>query len=232
MSDYSSSQTVAYWSEKTGDLTLADRLAWIDVLRRNLKAGRRQLSILDAGTGTGFMAHFLTELRHNVTGVDQSEAMLAVARERTVTGKGKGSVTFLPGDVTQLAPEDGQYDAIVARYVLSELADPAAALGRWFSLLNDNGVLFIVEDDGSDAENLANKQRIEKVNGVAGKWSGVAAEPIAAAVAEAGFHNIRVGKLAGQLMQNGQRLWQKYSLPYLTVRAEKPPAGISLDVVN
>src|SRR5262245_9423365 len=54
----------------------AERRAWLAALRE--LSPPAPADVLDAGTGTGFLAWLLAELGHRVTGVDLAEAMLAV----------------------------------------------------------------------------------------------------------------------------------------------------------
>lgn len=76
-----------------------------------LEALRRVVSdlppckVLDVGGGTGFIAR---HLRGEVVGLDQSEAMLKVARERVP------NATFVPGDALGLPFSDASFDRAFA----------------------------------------------------------------------------------------------------------------------
>ena len=67
---------------------------------------------LDVACGTGFMTR---HLRGEVTGLDQSEAMLEVAREQ-VPG-----ATFVKGDALELPFEDGAFERLFASYFYCHL---------------------------------------------------------------------------------------------------------------
>ena len=76
-------------------------------------AGR---TVLDVGTGTGRAAILLTRAGAQVTGVDASEEMLAVARKRSAD---EGlSVSFQPGDAHKLTFADRSFDVAVSLRVL------------------------------------------------------------------------------------------------------------------
>jgi 2-polyprenyl-3-methyl-5-hydroxy-6-metoxy-1,4-benzoquinol methylase len=76
-------------------------------------AGR---TILDVGTGTGRAAIALARRGAIVTGVDASDEMLRIARERT---KSTGlAVEFHTGDAHDLAFSDGSFDIVVCLRVL------------------------------------------------------------------------------------------------------------------
>ncbi len=68
---------------------------------RPLPAGSAALTIADMGCGTGFASLLLAELGHAVTGLDQGDNMLALARQKAAARK--LNVAFVQGDV--MAPE-------------------------------------------------------------------------------------------------------------------------------
>ena len=70
---------------------------------------------LDVACGTGFMTR---RLRGQVTGLDQSEAMLEVAREQ-VPG-----ATFVQGDALDLPFEDGAFERLFTSYFYCHLEEP------------------------------------------------------------------------------------------------------------
>ncbi len=68
-----------YYDSFTGNVDYRRRAAFLDARLRGF--GRRGL-ILDAGCGTGELSRLLLETGYDVIGVDVSESMLAVAREK------------------------------------------------------------------------------------------------------------------------------------------------------
>jgi 2-polyprenyl-3-methyl-5-hydroxy-6-metoxy-1,4-benzoquinol methylase len=80
--------------------------------------GRR---ILDVGTGTGRAAVLFARGGAQVTGVDASEEMLKVARQRAA-GEGL-TIRFLPGDAHALAFPDQSFDVVVSLRVLMHTPD-------------------------------------------------------------------------------------------------------------
>jgi ubiquinone/menaquinone biosynthesis C-methylase UbiE len=69
---------------------------------------------LDVACGTGFMTR---HLRGEVTGLDQSESMLAIARRHVPGAK------FVRGDALALPFPDGSFDRIFASYFYCHLED-------------------------------------------------------------------------------------------------------------
>lgn len=103
--------------------------------------------VLDAGCGTGFCARLLAADGHRVIGVDTSEGMLAVARERAP------GLRFVVGDAGAL-DGFGPVDLVVTRNVLWTLPDPAAALRSWAGVLRPGGAVVVSDarwGAGSDA---------------------------------------------------------------------------------
>ncbi len=78
------------------------------LLRRQLDLRPGQ-QVLDVGCGTGWFTRRLAQGGLQMTGLDVSEAMLAVARQRTPQG-----ITWLQGDAAQLPFADRSFDHVVA----------------------------------------------------------------------------------------------------------------------
>jgi len=95
--------------------------------------------VLDVGTGSGFVAHLLAARGHRVTGIDLSDGMLEQARSHG------GTAEFVPGDAVDPPFGPESFDAVVNRYVLWTLRDPAAAVRNWRRLLRPGGRLAVVD---------------------------------------------------------------------------------------
>ena len=72
--------------------------------------------VLDVGTGTGRAALLLAKAGANVTGVDASEQMLAIARERAQAAG--GSIRFLQRDAHALEFADRSFEVAISLRVL------------------------------------------------------------------------------------------------------------------
>ena len=78
-------------------------------------------SILDVGTGTGRAALLFARAGADVTGVDASEQMLAIARRRAA--EEHLAVRFVSGDAHTLEFGDRSFDVVISLRVLMHAAD-------------------------------------------------------------------------------------------------------------
>lgn len=111
---------------------------WLEELESHLPQ-KRDLRILDAGTGTGFFAILLAGCGHRVEGIDLTSAMLeeaaAVARERDL------DISFRQMDAQNLSYEDESFDAVISRNLTWTLPDSEQAYREWFRVLKPGGIL-------------------------------------------------------------------------------------------
>jgi GrpB-like predicted nucleotidyltransferase (UPF0157 family)/SAM-dependent methyltransferase len=136
------SKAYAEHAEKSVTNALYDRPAIID-----LAGDVRGKRVLDVGCAAGHLTALLAERGADVLGIDASEAMVAVAREKF------GDVArFEVSDVTRpLDVEDGSIDVITASLVLHYLKDWDATLAEFRRVLKPGGVLvFSVHHPGED----------------------------------------------------------------------------------
>ncbi len=122
----------------------AEKQAWLNMLQREIgdANGRKTL---DLASGTGEISHLLHDYGLQVTGLDWSDAMLEIARQKA---KDRGSnIKFLTGDAESTREPEGSYDLIVNRHLVWTLVDPKAAFIHWHSLLKEGGILLIIDGD-------------------------------------------------------------------------------------
>jgi phosphatidylethanolamine/phosphatidyl-N-methylethanolamine N-methyltransferase len=126
-------------------------------------------SILEIGVGTGLLLpHYPPKAR--VVGVDVSEDMLVLAREK-IAKHNLTNTTVQLSDGESLPFADGEFDCVVLPYVISVTPNPTALLNQAIRLCSKQGHVIIVNHfSGSKTWAL-----LEKV-----------AEPIAAKI---GFHS-------------------------------------------
>ena len=94
-------------------------------------------TVLDAGCGTGRYSTMLADRGHEVIGVDQSGAMLDIARKKLP------SADFRGGDLTALPLPGCSVDAVVCALALVHVPDVASALREFARVLRPGGRLII-----------------------------------------------------------------------------------------
>src|SRR5262249_10346650 len=98
------------------------------------------MRVLDVGSGAGDVALLVAELvgpGGHVVGVDMDADILDVARSR-VQVAGWTNVTFVSGDI-RTAPLEGQFDAVVGRFVLPFVANRVELLQTCMARLRQHG---------------------------------------------------------------------------------------------
>jgi SAM-dependent methyltransferase len=103
--------------------------------------------VLDVGPGPGFLARDMAAIvgpSGVVSGIDQSEPMVAMARERCSE---QDWVDIQIGEATDLPYQDGVFDAAVSTQVYEYVEDVDAALIELYRVLRPGGRAFIVDTD-------------------------------------------------------------------------------------
>jgi ubiquinone/menaquinone biosynthesis C-methylase UbiE len=138
---------------------------WYDALQKmnrgysdhlRLSAERLQAGpgakLLDLCCGTGLSTEALRSVYPGarIDGVDASEGMLEVARNRQLDPP----VDFVLADVMELTPDQlqGPYDAILMAYGIRNMPDPDAALARLMPLLKPGGAVCFHEYSVADSK--------------------------------------------------------------------------------
>jgi len=117
------------------------RAAWADLLLPVMPAAPAR--VLDLGCGTGSLAVLLAQAGHEVTGIDTSAQMLALARAKAAAA-GVG-VDLAHGDAADPPLRPSSVDVVLCRHVLWSLDDRDAVLANWTRLLRPGGRLVLVE---------------------------------------------------------------------------------------
>ncbi|MEU6995355.1 methyltransferase domain-containing protein [Streptomyces sp. NPDC046465] len=130
----------------------ADMVAQRRHLRRQLGV-RAGSTLLDVGCGPGYL---LSELREDtgptgrVCGIDISESMLALARERcadATASAARGAVDLRTGRAESIPFPDATFDAAVAVQVYEYVEDIGRALDELFRVLRPGGRAVVLDTD-------------------------------------------------------------------------------------
>ena len=120
--------------------------------------------VLDVGPGPGFLATNMAAIvgpSGVISGVDQSEPMVALARERCAD---QDWVDIQIGEATDLPYQSGIFDAAVSTQVYEYVEDVGAALSELCRVLRPGGRAFIVDTDWSSIVwNNGDASRMQRV---------------------------------------------------------------------
>jgi SAM-dependent methyltransferase len=100
--------------------------------------------VLDIATGPGYIAEAFAHKVREVVGVDLTEAMLSIARERT-SARGLQNISFRLADANQLPFSASEFDVIVTRFSLHHFQTPLRALLEMARVCTAEGKV-VVED--------------------------------------------------------------------------------------
>jgi len=104
-------------------------------------------SYLDVGCGTGDIA--LEILRQSpssrVIGIDPSEGMLVLGREKVQAAGLTGAISLEKGDVLNLRFEDDSFDGAITSFCIRNVTDRRRALAEIFRVVRPGGLFVIVE---------------------------------------------------------------------------------------
>lgn len=106
--------------------------------------------ILDVGCGSGWLSEYFARLGYEVTGIDISDDLIRMARERVesvpynLDHETSLSCSFLTHDI-EIAPLDEKFDAVICYDSLHHLLDERAVFRHLAAMLDVGGLLFILE---------------------------------------------------------------------------------------
>ncbi len=100
---------------------------------------RVQGNVLDVACGTGDMAVSLVERGCTVTGIDLSEEMLSIARQKAPM------VTFMIADAEHLPFPDASFDAVTCAFGVRNFVHLEQGLNEMLRVLKPGGQLVIIE---------------------------------------------------------------------------------------
>ncbi|WP_410616639.1 class I SAM-dependent methyltransferase [Amycolatopsis sp. lyj-109] len=139
-----------YWDRKSpkydAEMGVWDRRLFGD--SREWACGRATGEVLEVAAGTGLnFPHYPAEV--TLTGLDLSEGMLAIARDRA-RGLGR-PVTLREGDAHRLPFAEASFDTVLCTFGLCAIPDPAAAVGEMVRVLRPGGRLILVDHVASSS---------------------------------------------------------------------------------
>ena len=150
------SRVQSYWTKRAHNFNIVRKNElnssiserWREEIVHFLPEGK-VLQILDVGTGTGYFAILLSQIGHQVTGIDLTDAMLKEARDNAALYQ--VHPTFQQMDAQKLAFLDQSFDVVISRNLTWTLPDPESAYREWMRVLKKGGT-FAIHDIMSPRE--------------------------------------------------------------------------------
>jgi demethylmenaquinone methyltransferase/2-methoxy-6-polyprenyl-1,4-benzoquinol methylase len=106
--------------------------------------------VLDVACGTGDLSRLFADSgAARVTGLDYTEEMLVVAREKRGQSVGRVAreIDYIRGDAQALPFADASFDVVSIAFGIRNVQDPAKAVGEFFRVLRPGGRLVVLEFD-------------------------------------------------------------------------------------
>lgn len=144
------------------------------------------MSVADIGCGTGYLTKALAVRVAQVTGVDASTEMLAIAR-REMAQANLTHVELVNAEATHLPFPDGRFDLVFASLLLHHISDPVEVLTEFHRVLRTGGRVAIIDVK----EHKHHWVKTEKHD----LWLGFSRAELAEWFQEAGFKEERIQDL-------------------------------------
>lgn len=113
------------------------KLRWIQKKIKALGFGR-EATILDVGCGAGFLSNELAKEGYVITGLDQSDESLRVARRHDMTK----SVQYINGNAYSLPFMDDHFDIVISVDFLEHIENPQRVIQEISRVLKPGGLFF------------------------------------------------------------------------------------------
>lgn len=139
-------QDAVQWDEHPSKVKMATDAAAAILREVTLTA---DMEVMDFGCGTGLLGLQLLPQVKSLTGVDSSQGMLTVLRNKIKTlGLANVRTQFL--DLASGERPVGRYHLIVSSMTLHHVPDTAALFTEWFDLLHPGGQVAFADLDAED----------------------------------------------------------------------------------
>jgi ubiquinone/menaquinone biosynthesis C-methylase UbiE len=142
MEDTRMIEASTFWDRKADSYAaqpIADQIAYETKLAETQRRLRPDMDVLEFGCGTGSTAIIHAPFVRQITAIDFSARMIAIARAKAAAA-GIINVSFEQADITDLPPSADAYDAVLGFSILHLLKDPRDAMARTFRMLKPGGI--------------------------------------------------------------------------------------------
>lgn len=138
--NYWENRAPGYSKVNQEELQGVQKAQWLEEFRKHLpQENKKEIRILDVGTGPGFFSIILTEEGYSLTAVDYTAGMLEQARMNA--GTLAQEIDFMQMDAQNLRFADETFDVVVSRNLTWNLERPAQAYSEWYRVLKKGGMM-------------------------------------------------------------------------------------------
>ena len=175
----------------------------------------RELSVLDVGTGTGFMLVGISPRVARVIGVDASAAMLDQARAN-LAAAGIANADLRQGRMESLPVENASVDVVLANMALHHAEDPAKAIAEMARVLRPGGRLVLTD--------LARHPHEWTKDELADEWPGFTPDELRGWLGRVRLHDASV-RTVGTCTLTRSRTKEKHEVDVLMATASATSAS-------
>ena len=134
------------WEIQVGENGDSNRILNSDPILWKFVGEIQNLSVLDAGCGTGYLSRKLADRGARVTGIDLSEKMIAIAQKKSASRNLQ--IDFYVDDCSKLEKLcDRYFDLVIANYVLMDVPDLEGAMNAFNRVLKLHGYAVLIFSD-------------------------------------------------------------------------------------
>jgi phosphatidylethanolamine/phosphatidyl-N-methylethanolamine N-methyltransferase len=158
------------------------------VARLPIRPGQR---VLEVGVGTGLsLPHY--PLGTHITGIDISEPMLELGRERAER-LGRRNLDLRLMDARELSYPDATFDHVLAPYVISVVPEPERVMREIARVCKPGGTVMVVNHFGSASSRL---RQLERWGSALSQWVGFRLDlPVETVLATAALEPVKIERV-------------------------------------
>ena len=162
---------------------------------------QKDSSIMEYGCATGLISFNLTDNFKKLTLMDSEEEMINVVKEKIEAYK-TSNVFPINIDLLNQTYSGEKFDIIYTSMALHHIIDTEKIVKTFYNLLNENGILCVVELDKEDGSFHINEKDFNGHNGFEHE------------VMEKAFKNANFSNIKSETFFNGQKIYQEIIIPY------------------
>lgn len=171
------------------DESIKNKILDLDILRKNM-------TVVDLGSGDGFIARAIAKHVRKVIAVDISSEMLKELRKKAVDS-GIKNIETLETEAQVVPVQEASVDAVFANMFLHHIEEPEEAIREMSRALKPGGIAVV-----SDFHTHSNRELMQKMHDI---WAGFDTEDIKKWFSKNGFTNINIETLKNETGVGDQR---------------------------